>query len=144
MDDPDRERLKAVADRWMDEVWQRGRAEAVLALHSPHFVDRSAPPGRTTDRQGFKRGVEECYAAFPDFRAETKGLVIDEEAGEVAIRWTATGTHSGPFAGVPPTGRPVRVTGIEVLRIEGDRIVERWGEWDGIGLLQQLGGLLGA
>ncbi|NER83007.1 MAG: ester cyclase [Leptolyngbya sp. SIO1D8] len=37
----------------------------------------------------------------------------------------------------PPTGRQICFQGIEILRIEDGQVVARWGEWDGISLLQQ-------
>lgn len=36
--------------------------------------------------------------------------------------------HQGAFLGLPPTGRPVRFTGIDILRIERSRVVARWDE----------------
>ena len=133
-----RDRLKALADRWMEQLWQRGNLKVVDGLHAPDFVDRS-PASRAPDREGFKAGVAELYAAFPDFYAVTERLVIDAESREVAIRWTAVGTHEGVFMGVLPTGERVTFEGIEILLIEDGLIVERWGEWDGISVLKQLG-----
>jgi len=130
--------LRALAERWMTELWQRGDAGAVARLHAPGFVDRS-PAGRSTDSAAYARSIEELFAAFPDFRAETEDLVVDAPRGRVAIRWTATGTHSGrPFLGQAPSGRRIRFTGIEILEIAGGRVIARWGEWDGLDLLAQL------
>lgn len=133
-----RDQLKALADRWMGQLWQQGNLEVVDELHAPGFVDRS-PAGHTPDREGFKAGVAELYAAFPDFYAVTERLILDAASCEVAIRWTAVGTHEGAFMGVPPTGERVTFEGIEILLIEYGLIVERWGEWDGISVLKQLG-----
>ena len=133
------DKLKAITDRWMEEVWQQSNFEAIDELHAPNFKDRSNPPDRPPDRAGYKDGIVQLYVAFPDFYAVTGDLVIDAAAGKVAVRWTATGSHNGTFMGVPPTGKQITFQGIEILRIENERIVERWGEWDGIALLQQLG-----
>ena len=130
--------LKAIAERWMQEVWQQGKIDAIDDLHAPNFQDRS-PAGRATDNAGYKEGLHELFTAFPDFHAITDDLVIDTAAGKVAVRWSATGTHRGTFMGMAPTNKPITFRGIEILRIENGRIVERWGEWDGIDLLQQLG-----
>ena len=133
-----RELPAAIARRWMVEVWQRGNVAAVDDLHAPDFVD-SSPAGRPADREGYKAGVAELYAAFPDFCAAIDDLIVDATAGRVAIRWTASGTQWGAFLGALPTGRRITFCGIDILRIEEGQIVERWGEWDGIDLLQQLG-----
>ena len=133
------EGLKAVAHRWMEEGWQRGRADAVDELHAPDFVDHD-PAGRRPDREGFKEGILQLYAAFPDFYAEIEDLVIDAARGKVTVRWAANGTHRGTFMGVPPTGKRIAFRGIEIIRVENERVVERWGEWNGIELLEQLEG----
>ena len=130
--------LKKTAVRWMDEVWQKRRVDAVDELHTPDFVDRS-PAGRSPDNRGFKEGLIRLYRAFPDFYATTEDLVIDASEGKVALRWSAVGTHEREYMGAPPTGKSIIFRGIEILRIENDRIAERWGEWDGIDLAEQLG-----
>ena len=40
--------------------------------------------------------------------------------------------------GVPGTGRTIRLQGINIFRIENDKIVERWGRLDEMGLQRQL------
>jgi predicted ester cyclase len=130
--------LRRLVIRWMEELWQRGRAEGVDELHAPEFVDRSSA-GRPPDREGYKQGIRELYAAFPDFVAEVEDLLVVAARGEVVVRWSGTGTHRGRFLGVEPTGRRVTFRGIELLRFDGAWIAERWGEWDALDLLAQLG-----
>jgi steroid delta-isomerase-like uncharacterized protein len=107
-------------------------------LHAEDFVDGS-PAGRASDRESYKAGIAGLYEAFPDFEATTDDLVIDEGANRVAVRWSATGTHRGTFLGIAPTGKEIVFRGIEIIAIQNDRIVERWGEWDGLDILAQLG-----
>lgn len=132
------ERLQEIASHWIEEGWQKGDPAVVDEWHAAGFVDHSAGD-RSSGREGFKEGIRQLYAAFSDFYAVIEDLTIDTAAGKVAVHWTATGTHTGSFMGLEPTGRRIHFEGIEVIRIERDRIVERWGEWDGIGLLRQLG-----
>jgi predicted ester cyclase len=132
------EELRRLVIRWIEEGWQEGREGVVDELHAPEFVDHD-PAGRPPDREGFKRGIRELHAAFPDFHAEIDALLVDGGRSEVAVRWSATGTHRGRFLGVEPTGRRIAFKGIEIVRFDGGWIVERWGEWDGLELLEQLG-----
>jgi predicted ester cyclase len=70
--------------------------------------------------------------------------VLDSaEEDTVVYRFTARGTHKGPFMGVPPTGRRVRVVGIGIDRFRDGKMIERWVQYDSAGLLQQLGALPG-
>ena len=54
-------------------------------------------------------------------------------------RFTITATHQRPFQGLPPTGKTVRITDINIVRMANGKFVENWGEQDNLGLLQQLG-----
>lgn len=131
--------LEATATRWMEEVWRRRDLAVFDQLHAPHFVNRS-PAGRGTDRESYRQSVLELFAAFPDWEAEIDDLVVDHAAGKVAVRWSAEGIHRGMFLGAPPSLRRIKFRGLEIVRIEGEQIVERWGEWDGLDLLEQLRG----
>ncbi len=57
----------------------------------------------------------------------------------VAARWTTTGTHTGPWGGVEPTGTPVTFSGVNVFRFADGKVVELWNHRDDLGLMQQLG-----
>jgi predicted ester cyclase len=57
---------------------------------------------------------------------------------KVAIRWSGTGTHHGTFLGCPLTERVIRFVGIDIIRVQDGKIVERWGEWDGLALVEQM------
>jgi predicted ester cyclase len=46
----------------------------------------------------------------------------------VAVRYTARATQAGELFGVPPSGRTVTITGIEIYRLAGGRIAEYWAE----------------
>jgi predicted ester cyclase len=62
----------------------------------------------------------------------------------VAVRWRCTGTHTGGGLGVPSTGKPMTVTGMSILRVQNDEIVEAWNNFDVLGMHLQLGTLLAA
>ncbi len=134
-----RAELEAIAESWMIEGWQNGNLGAVLAMYAPDFVDVSHSSGQPGTREESVHEIAALYAAFPNFFAEIDFLIVDEESGRVAVRWTARGTHKGTFLGVEATGNDVRFHGIETLKIEGGLIVERTGDWDAIEILRQLG-----
>jgi len=135
---PSRVELEAITQRWIEVGWRQGNADMVLELYAPDFVDFSSPFAERGTREQNVEGIRALYRAFPDFHTEIDDLVIDSEAGKVAVRWTATGTHRGDFLGLPPTGRQVIFHGIETLKIAGGLITERAGEWDGLEILEQI------
>ena len=128
--------IYTITRRWIECGWQKGQSEVVDELHAPNFVDNN-PAGRSSDNDGFKEGIVQLYAAFPDFHARIEDILIDAAQGKAAVRWTATGTHRGTFMGCDPTGRVIQFKCIEIVRIDNGRIAERWGEWNPIELLEQ-------
>lgn len=120
------------------KFWQGGNLSEFDELHAEDFVDH-CPAGRAGDREGFKRGIADLYRAFPDFKAVIDDLLVDPEPGKVCLRWHATGTHQADFMGFAPSGETLHFQGIEIIHIASMRVVARWGEWDGLALLEQLG-----
>ena len=77
-----------------------------------------------------------AYLLFPDLTLSCDDTVASGD--KVAVRWTATGTHEGDQLGVPATHRKVTLTGIDIVRIANGRVVERWGEGNGLEMMQQI------
>ncbi len=69
-------------------------------------------------------------------------MVADDE--NVCVAYTLTGTHGGDFRGIAPTGRKIKVRGLQIGRFENGQIFERWGSSDELGILQQLGAEIGS
>jgi steroid delta-isomerase-like uncharacterized protein len=91
------------------------------------------------DAEGHRQYSEAMIAAFPDIERSIEDLVA--EGDKVVARWTARGTHTGDFQGLPPSGKVATSSGITIFRIADGRIVEEWSESDMLGLLQQLGAI---
>ena len=80
--------------------------------------------------------------AFPDMTVTLETLVADEES--IAFPYTLTGTQTGPLMGFAPTGKKIKIRGMQISRFKDGKMVERWGNSDELGMLQQLGILTGA
>ena len=105
---------------------------------SPDFVNHGGPAGDMHGAEAFKQAYIGFATAFSDFHT-TIDLIV-AEADLVAVYGVASGTHDGPFMGLPPTGRSRRWTGMAIYRFDCEgRIAERWQEIDGLGLFGQLG-----
>ncbi len=128
---------KTIAERFNEDVWGRGDEAALEELLAPDFVDHDALPGQAPDREGHRQILAAFRSAFPDLHVTTEDVVA--EGDKVASRWTARGTHQGDLMGVAPTGNGVTIKGIDVLRIAGGRIVERWAQFNDLEVMQQLG-----
>jgi len=111
--------------------------EAALALFSPDFVDHTPLAGLPSGVQGVRMFFAMQFAAFPDHRAASLELIA--EGDMVAHRMRGEGTHRGMFLGIPPAGKHVSWTYIDIWRIADGRLAEHWAEADVFGLMQQLG-----
>ena len=74
--------------------------------------------------------------AFPHIRHLPMELIADGD--KVVAPWTIEGTHTRPFAGIEPTGRRVRVSGIQIDRLRGGKVVESWNHSSDTGIVAQL------
>jgi steroid delta-isomerase-like uncharacterized protein len=127
---------KAVARRLMDEVWGQGKVEVLDEIMAEDVVDHGAADA-SGGREAIKEAVTMIRSAFPDLHPVEVDLIA--EGDKVVRRWIVSGSHLGNFLGLPPTGKPIRVTGINVDRIVDGRIVEYWHNFDMLGWLEQLG-----
>lgn len=75
-------------------------------------------------------------AAFPRYELDLQDMVA--EADRVAVRAQFRGTHTGPFAGIDPTGATVTAGLIIIYRIEEGRVAEHWMQFDRMDLMAQL------
>jgi steroid delta-isomerase-like uncharacterized protein len=89
------------------------------------------------DRAGAKHLFGAFVAAFPGISHGIEETVA--EGDKVATRLTVRGTHRGEFQGIPPTGKDITITALNIFRIAGGRIASHWIEYDAVGMLQQLG-----
>ena len=87
---------------------------------------------------GVEKFVSEFLSAFPDLQHTVNDMI--EEDDQVAVRFTAHGTHTGPWMHLAPTGIPIQYTGVTVARIGGDKIIEHYTWWDKAELMEQIEG----
>ena len=99
------------------------------------------PPGVTLKpgREGVKQLIEIYLEAFKPMTVQVHDQYQDGDT--VVSRVSFTGTQVGDFAGLPATGKSFQVEAIDILRFEGDRMAEHWGQFDVVGMLTQLGAL---
>lgn len=115
---------KSLMRRLYEEMWNGGNP----ALAAEIF---SRP-------EGVERFVSQFLFAFPDLQHTIETMI--EEGDQVAVRFSAHGTHSGPWMDIPPTARSIRYTGMTLARIQHGKIIDHYTWWDKSGVLEQLRG----
>jgi predicted ester cyclase len=131
--------LESMYRRWLSEVWGQGSTTVAAELIAGNLTDHNPYPGQPPGLEGHNWAVAMVRKAFPDLRFTADVTVSDGQF--VTGRWTMTGTNTGTFDlfGLPPTGRPVTMTGQEIFRAEGGQFTEVWHQEDVPGMLRQLG-----
>jgi steroid delta-isomerase-like uncharacterized protein len=107
--------------------------ETVSIENIDHDPARDQPPGPA----GYQAFFKELRDAFPDIRVALDTLVADEDS--IAIAYTLTGTQIGALRGISPTGRTMKIRGVQIAKFKDGKMVERWGSSDELGMFQQLG-----
>jgi predicted ester cyclase len=130
------EDIREIAEKY-GQTWDvdapPGLIDEVLAAD---VVDHNPHPGQAPGIDGMRNQITLYQAAFPDLHLSNDDIIISGD--RAALRWSATGTHEGDQLGVPATHNTVQFTGIDILRIKNGRVVERWGEANGLEVMQQI------
>ena len=130
----------AVAKRWFNEVWSDRKAATIAELMHPSAVGHTSS-GETRGPDDWRRRVWDVLTgAFSDIDLAVDGMVALDET--VVVRWRATMVHTGAALGIPPSNRPVAISGITWLTVRDGQIVEGWDGWDATGMLVQCGGAI--
>lgn len=119
------------------DAFSQGQLEVLDRILAAGFVDHNAPPGIPPGPGGIKMVLGGFRAGMPDV-----SFVIEDtisEGDRIAVRYTASGTHTGEYFGIPATGRAVSFTGITLFRVADGLLQESWVQYDAFGLMRQLG-----
>jgi steroid delta-isomerase-like uncharacterized protein len=127
----------AIVRGFVDEVITRGDIEAAGQYVWEDVIEQVPLPGQGPGLDGLKDILRAMRAGFPDIVFSIQEQITEDD--KVASRFEWTGTHNGAFLGIPATGRPVRVWGIVIDRLEDGRIKDTRIIMDTLGLMGQLG-----
>jgi steroid delta-isomerase-like uncharacterized protein len=127
---------RELVTRFFEEAFNEGNAHVIRELVTPDHISH-LPSGDHYGPEGVRIDISCFRAAFPDLHFEIEELI--EAPERIVYRFTARGTHDGPFMGVPASGRRVEIQGIGIDRVSDGKTIERWLQYDSAGLLQQLG-----
>ncbi|MCZ0998566.1 ester cyclase [Streptomyces mirabilis] len=129
---------KRIMERFTSEFLPTGDPALARKFIGPDIVMHFG--GRTQQGRDTYLGIIAAnMKAFPDLRWTVEDMRA--EGDTVAIRYTMTGTHKGPFAGVETTGRAIRAKSMAFYRLAHGKIVEERAQLDMLSILQQMGAI---
>ena len=128
---------KDVARRFYEEIINQKNVDAIDQLCTADFEDHNPPAGRKGTLDATKQQFLELAAAFPDLKMIVQDQIA--EGDRVVNRVLVRGTHKGDYMGMPGSGKTVEIGGIDILRMVNGKAAERWGYFDDVKLMQQIG-----
>jgi len=135
------EENKTIVLRSYEEVINTGDFDRADELFSADVVEHEVVPGleQPPGLEGFKQFFSMLRRAFPDLRMDVQDTIA--EGDKVVARVEVHGTHQGEFMGMPPSDNRIEVTAVDIFRLEDGKIAEHWGNFDNLGMMQQLGAI---
>jgi steroid delta-isomerase-like uncharacterized protein len=122
---------KAVVRRYKTGILNQRDIGALDEVIGTDYLDHSAFPGQERGREGLKRRIATIWEALDPVWTIHEMIAEDDR---VVIRWSHSGTHRGEFLGIPPSGKPFTLGGIDIYRVRDGYMVEHWNVVDLLGL----------
>lgn len=129
------EENKALVRRGIESLNQ-GNVAATNELWTSDLVNHDPNNPQVRVREEYKQWLTGFITAVPgQFTIED----LIAEGDKIVTRYTYRGSHQGQWRGVPPTGKPVTITGTVTYRLVDGKVAEIWANSDALSLVQQLG-----
>ena len=128
------EENKAIVRRWI-ESYNKHNLDSFDEFIAPDYIDHIHHGGP----EGVKQVFNMAFKAFPDWHESIEEIIA--EGDKVWVRLTYTGTHTGEFRGLAPTGKKITTIGVMIYRIVNRKLVEGWDLSDYMGLFKQIGAI---
>jgi steroid delta-isomerase-like uncharacterized protein len=122
-----------------EHAFRAGDQATIDELCDPGLVDHNPAPEQEPTLTGFKRKVAGYVTVFPDIEEDLQDIVASGDTA--ATRWVMSGSQLQDFMGIPATGQTVRVEGMNFYRLKDGLVTDIWTQFDGVGLMQQLGAI---
>jgi steroid delta-isomerase-like uncharacterized protein len=121
-----------------NEAINRHDVDALVPLYSAECrIESPLAAGVVHGRQALAKVYRTLFDAFPDIAITPEMLLVDGDS--VVVSGWITGTYSGGFMGLPPSGKTVRLSVVTISTIEDGQIVAERRVYDFTGMLVQAG-----
>ena len=131
------EAMTALAER-VRTIWNEGDLELIDDLVGPGFVRHVVDISEDlVGAEGFVENVVAFRTQFPDFQVRFDEVIVASDT--LVIRWTVTGTDTGTFGELPPTGMSIQISGASVIHVIDGKFAEAWMYYNQGAMMQQLG-----
>ena len=123
--------------RGLVEVFNKHNVALMDEFIAPDFVDAPNTPFELRGLESFKRFETMFIKGFPDYHETIEDIIA--EGDKVGVRYKVTGTNTGEYRGLAPTGKKVTYEAVCIYRIVDGKIAEGWHVYDFLDFYKQLG-----
>jgi predicted ester cyclase len=120
----------------IEEGFSKGDVTVFDKFTSPDFIENQYGM-HPQNIEGVKKAIRSLHIAFDNFSLTIEDLVSYED--KVWGRMTGRGIQKGQFGSMPPTGKKIEITVIDIMRFKDGNLVEHWGVPDRLAAMEQLG-----
>ena len=127
------EENKALIRRWLDALNKKD-LDILDEIAAPDYFDRTR---QLRGLENVRQLINMVFRAFPDYHETIEEIIA--EGDKVWTRETVTGTNTGEYLGLAPTGKKFTTTAINIWRLVDGKVVEKVGVLDQSDVQKQLG-----
>lgn len=124
---------RALVRRFISEIFEEGRVEAVDELCAEDFIGHT---WGEIDRDALKQVTARVSQSLADIHFTVEDEVA--EGDRVAVRVTASARQVGEIAGQAGTGQSYKIGEIHIFRFRDGKVTEHWHQYDQLGRMKQL------
>lgn len=137
---PDKKEAEAKErmNQFFEQVVNAHNVDMIDSFCTTDFINHNPDPGHSGQGiDDLKATFREFFAGFPDVRMTPNFMIA--EGDKVMAHITMTGTNTGAMGNMPPTGKSFSIEGIDIITIKDGKAAERWGFFDNMKMMTQLG-----
>lgn len=129
---------KVRMQQFYDEVINAHNVAMIDSFCTADFVDHNPDQGFSGKGiDDLKSQFTQMFAAFPDAKVDVDFLIAKGDT--VVSHVTMSATNSGPMGPMPATNKSFKISGIDIVVIKDGKATERWGQFDAMSMMSQLG-----
>ena len=131
---------KAIIRRFVQEVLNERNAALLNEIYSDDYIGHDPERPALRRMEDMKQIMDQMLGkVFPDAQYSIDGLFAE---GDMVIwHWTFRATHQGEVMGIPPSGKSINISGVNIFRMANGKVVEDWVYRDTLGLMRQIGAM---
>lgn len=123
---------------FLDKVWNNKDLDAIDSYFSDKIVRKVNGVNLASSKNELSANLQVYFTGFPDLKLQLDNTI--SEGNEIYMSWTITGSNTGVFGELPPTGKRIKISGITRMSFDEEGKIEvEEVYYNELSLLQQMG-----